>query len=80
MALLMLLTMSALAMVYSKHQSRELYNQWVGLSLQRDALHVQWDQLRLEHSYVASHGKIEKAAQNRLHMQYPRDVEILVRR
>ncbi len=78
--LLLFLTISALVIVYSKHQSRKLYIELVGLSLERDELNVEWGRLRLEQGSMANPSKIETAARNRLGMLYPDDIQILVRR
>ena len=79
-ALLLLTTISALALVYSKYQTRKLSMQLTQLRLDREELNMEWGRLRLEHGSLANHSKIENAAVSRLQMQYPKDVQVMVQR
>ena len=69
---------SALAVVYSKHQSRKLFVQLHALNEVRDELNVAWGQLQLEQSTWATHGRIEKIARNRLKMRIPTPGEVVI--
>ena len=60
---------SALAVVYAKHQNRKLYTQLTGLQKQRDNMNVEWGRLQLELSTWATHGRIEKVARQHLGMR-----------
>jgi cell division protein FtsL len=62
---------SALGVVYVKHTSRKLFGDLQALERGRDALNVEWGQLQLEQSTWATHGRVESAARERLHMQVP---------
>ncbi|VAX11568.1 Cell division protein FtsL [hydrothermal vent metagenome] len=66
--LLVLVVLSALAVVYSKHQSRKLFVELSSLQKTRDAMDVEWGQLQLEQSTWATSGRIEKLARQRLQM------------
>lgn len=66
--LLVLVMLSALAVVYSKHQSRKLFVELNNLQRTRDAMDVEWGQLQLEQSAWATSGRIEKLARQRLNM------------
>ncbi len=66
--LLLLVVLSALAVVYSKHQSRKLFVELNSLQKSRDAMEVEWGQLQLEQSTWATSGRIEKLARQRLQM------------
>jgi len=66
--LLVLVVFSALAVVYSKHQSRKLFVELSSLQKTRDAMEVEWGQLQLEQSTWATSGRIEKLARQRLQM------------
>jgi len=66
--LLVLVVLSALAVVYSKHQSRKLFVELTSLQKTRDAMEVEWGQLQLEQSTWATSGRIEKLARQRLNM------------
>ncbi len=68
LVLLVLVMFSALAVVYSKHQSRKLFVELSSLQKTRDAMEVEWGQLQLEQSTWATSGRIEKLARQRLQM------------
>lgn len=62
---------SAISVVYLKHEIRKQYQQLVSLETERDFLDTQWWQLQLEQSSWATHGRIESAARTRLSMTIP---------
>ncbi len=71
---------SALGVVYSKHRNRQLYVQLQDLQQQRDAMEVEWGQLQLEQSTLATQGYIERVARKKLKMQIPdMDAVVMVR-
>ena len=61
-ALWALLLASAIAVVWSKHQARSLFIQLQALTSERDALDIEWGQLKLEQSAWATHGRVEQTA------------------
>jgi cell division protein FtsL len=63
--------MSALGVVYSRHQSRALFTQLQALQTLRDELGIEWGRLQLEQSTWTAHGRIETIATERLHMHSP---------
>jgi len=67
--LLILVLVSALGVVFTKHQNRKLFAEWVALQKQADAMEVEWGRLQLEQSTWATHGRIEKIARQRLGMR-----------
>lgn len=62
---------SAIAVVSSKHQVRQQYQELVALESDRDRLDTEWWQLQLEQSSWATHGRIESTARDRLRMTMP---------
>lgn len=62
---------SALAVVYSQHQARTLFAELQGLQGVRDELELEWGKLQLEQSTLATHGRIETLARERLGMRMP---------
>lgn len=68
---------SAVAVIYSKHQTRKLFVDLQKLHKQVDELDVEWGQLQLEQSAWSSHGRIEKIARKKLQMTLPKANEIL---
>ena len=70
--------LSAMALVYTKHESRKLFVELEGLTHQRDELNIEWGQLQIEQSTWAMHGRIEKIALEELELVRPRTTEIYV--
>lgn len=66
-----LLLLSAVAVIWSKHQSRSLFVELQKLETERDRLDTEWGQLRLEQSTSATYGRIEKMAHDELGMIVP---------
>lgn len=66
--LIAVVVMSALSIVYAKHQSRKLFVELNILEQKRDQLNVEWGQLQLELNTWASHGRIENKARKNLGM------------
>ncbi|HKK06105.1 MAG TPA: cell division protein FtsL [Gammaproteobacteria bacterium] len=69
---------SAIAVVYAKHESRKLFVELQGLQQKRDAMNVEWGQLQLEQSTWATHGRIERVARNKLGMVVPAHENVVI--
>ncbi len=67
----LLLFASSLGVVFSTHQARLLFVELQGLQKVRDEMNTQWGRLQLEQSTWATHGRIEKIANNKLEMVIP---------
>jgi cell division protein FtsL len=79
MALLLLaVLLSAFAVIDARHENRVLFAQLQQLRQQRDALNVEWGQLLLEQSTWSTHARIEQMATQKLDMETPEHVEIVV--
>jgi len=63
--------LSALGVVYSKHESRQLFVELQTMQGKQDAMDVEWGRLQLEQSTWATHGRIAAAARNKLDMVVP---------
>ena len=70
-----LVLISALMLIYSKHQSRKLFVEVQQLKYQIDALDTEWGQLQLEQSAWSEHGRIERIARSKLSMVMPENDE-----
>ncbi len=70
--------MSALALVYTKHESRTLFIELQGLSQERDDLNIEYGQLQIEQSMWATHSRIEKVASEELELIRPESDDIYV--
>ena len=68
LALLLMVVVSALAVVYAKHEGRKLFIELQALENERDDMDVEWGQLQLEQSTLTTQGQIEIAARDRLGM------------
>ena len=69
---------SAIALVYTKHESRKLFIEREELSAERDELNTEWGQLQIEQSTWATHSRIEKIAADELSLERPASDEIYV--
>ena len=70
--------MAAIAMVYTKHESRKLFVELEGLTAERDELNIEWGQLQIEQSTWANHARIERVAAEELSLARPASTEINV--
>ncbi len=71
-----LLFVSAVAVVWSRHETRSLFIQLQQLTKQRDALDIEWGQLKIEQSAWSTHGRVEQAARADLRMVIPKPDEV----
>ncbi|MDH5617599.1 MAG: cell division protein FtsL [Gammaproteobacteria bacterium] len=69
---------SAIALVYTKHESRKLFVELEGLTRERDNLNIEWGQLQIEQSTWAQHARIEQVAVDDLSLVRPEATEIFV--
>jgi cell division protein FtsL len=72
------LGVSAIAVVSTKHEARSRFIQLQGLNGERDALEIEWGQLKLEQSAWATHGRVEQTARVGLRMVIPRPDEVRI--
>ena len=70
--------MSAMALVYTKHESRKLFVELEDLTHERDELNIEWGQLQIEQSTWATHARIEQVASDRLSLVRPGSSEIYI--
>ena len=68
---------SAIMLVYSRHQSRQLFVELQQLKYQIVELNTEWGQLQLEQSAWSDHGRIEGVARTRLSMLMPESDEVV---
>jgi cell division protein FtsL len=70
--------LSAIALVYTKHESRKLFVELEALTHERDGLNIEWGQLQIEQSTWAQHARIERVATEDLSLVRPTASEIFV--
>jgi cell division protein FtsL len=69
---------SALGVVWVKHQNRKAFAELSALRDERDALEVEWDKLLLEQSAWATTPRIEQVAAGQLSMTVPTADQVVV--
>ena len=70
--------MSAIALIYTKHESGKLFVELETLTTERDELNIEWGQLQIEQSTWATHARIERVAAEELSLVRPKATEIYV--
>lgn len=76
--LVLTVIVSALGVVYAKHQSRKLFVALQGLEAERDEMNIEWGQLQLEQSTWATHGRVEELAREQLKMTTPAQDAVVI--
>ncbi len=71
---------SALGVVYTRHESRRSAVQLGEFENQRDAMIAEWSRLQLEQAWLADAGQVESKARDHLGMKTPETLHILVLR
>jgi cell division protein FtsL len=69
---------SALGVVYARHQNRQLDVHLSELENHRDDIIAEWSRLQLEQAWLGDAGNIESAARDQLGMSTPASTRILV--
>lgn len=69
---------TAIALVYTKHESRKLFVELEELTSERDELNIEWGQLQIEQSTWATHGRIEQVASDELALVRPEPDDVYV--
>ena len=69
---------SAMALIYTKHESRRLFIELEQLTAVRDELNIEWGRLQIEQSTWATHARIEQVAREKLALSRPLAGEIYV--
>ncbi|MGI9291861.1 MAG: cell division protein FtsL [Gammaproteobacteria bacterium] len=73
-----MIVISAIAVVYARHESRTQFTQLQSLIVQRDALEVDWGRLQIEQSTWSTYARVERLARKRMAMRMPAPDEIQV--
>jgi len=76
--LLVLTVASSFAVIYAKHESRKLFVELQGLHKARDDMEIEWGQLELEQSTLATHGRVEGKAAAKLGMVIPEANQVVI--
>lgn len=71
LALALCVLVSALGVVHTKHQSRQMFVELEMLKSERDELNTDWGKLTLEQATWATPTRVERIARDRLDMTLP---------
>lgn len=69
---------SAVGVVYARHESRRLFIELQRLVEIRDDLNVDWGRLQIERSTWASPGRVEQIADEELEMRVPDPAAVVI--
>ena len=69
---------SAIAVVYARHEHRQLFVDFKRLERERDELNIDFGRLQLEQATWAESNRIDQVARNRLGMVFPQADETVV--
>lgn len=75
--LIFLLLLSAVAVVYSKYRSRQIFTEIQRMEKQLDQLEVDWGRLQLEVTMLTQENRVETEAQDRLKLVLPEHGNII---
>lgn len=75
--MLVLVTVSAIGAVYSKHRGRELFVSLQAATHQRDDLDLEWGRLQLEQRTIADTSVVDYTARMRLKMAAPKQADVI---
>ncbi|WP_425502873.1 cell division protein FtsL [Pseudomarimonas arenosa] len=78
LALLIAVVISAVAVVQTRHQHRQLFVALSDLEQERDDLNIEFGRMQLEQATWADPARIENLALNKLGMKYPSAEELRV--
>ena len=70
--------LSAMALVYTKHESRKLFVELEHLTHERDEHNIDWGRLQIEQSTWAQHARSEQVATEDLALVRPAATEVFV--
>jgi cell division protein FtsL len=69
---------SAIAVVFARHEHRQLFIQLTALEKGRDELNIEFGRLQLEQATWAESNRIDQVAREKLGMKFPESNEIVV--
>ena len=77
MLLGVLVTGSAMTVVYVKHESRVLFSELRLIQKQQDEQMIQWGRLQLQSATLVTQANVESVARKKLDMVLPEQVQIV---
>ena len=77
MLLIVLVTGSAMTVIYVKHQSRVLFAELRQIQKLQDEKVIHWSRLQLQNSTLITQANVESMARKKLGMILPEDIQIV---
>ncbi len=77
-ALIVANVMSAIGVVFARHEHRQLFITLTGLERARDDLNIEFGRLQLEQATWAESNRIDQVAREKLGMKFPETSDIVV--
>lgn len=77
MLLIILVTGSAMSVIYVKHESRALFSELRQLQKQQDEIVIHWSRLQIQNSTLITQANVESMARKKLGMILPEDIQIV---
>jgi cell division protein FtsL len=77
MLLIVLVTGSAMTVIYVKHESRALFSELRKVQKQQDEKVIHWSRLQLQNSTLITQANVESMARKKLGMILPEDIQIV---
>lgn len=77
-ALTLLVLVSAVAVIETKHESRKRFVELQALEKERNRMNVEWGRLQIEQGTWATHSRVEQIAHKRLQMTMPETGSIVI--
>lgn len=79
LAVLMLsLAATGIAVAWSRHESRQLFQELEALNRQRDDLNTEWNQLQVEQGMLTEASRVEFIAREQLGLGFPKQDQVRV--
>ncbi len=78
LVLLAAVVASSIALAWSKHRARELYQTLEQLSHAQDEAQLEWGRLQLEQATWSENSRVEQIARERLGLQFPGPENVMV--
>ena len=76
--LLLATVASGIALVWSRHQSRELFHELERVNAEHDEAQIEWGRLQLEQATWSENSRIEAIARDQLGLEFPQADRVVV--
>jgi cell division protein FtsL len=76
--LMVLVILTSFGVIYTKHKTRKLFVELQAMHKARDDMDIEWGQLQLEQSTLATHSRVEGTASAKLGMMIPEANQVVI--